>query len=82
MEYQHTAEDQAAKQSVKLYRTIQLPNDPHLQVVLCECGGFQPFVVWFFNRECGGFHEGIYCKTLIDAVDAFCTRCRRYGAVP
>jgi hypothetical protein len=78
-----TAQQQADEQHVKLLAVADMPRDPYLQVVLCQKdGGYQPFVTWIFNSECGGFHEGVYRCTLKEGMESFLERCNRWEAVP
>lgn len=48
------------------------PDDKHLSVVLCKWEqSALPYVVWVHNSQDGGYHNGDYCATLKEAVDAF-----------
>jgi hypothetical protein len=59
----------------------QLPNDPHLTVVLCRLhpDNVQPYVVWYFNKDYEGFGTGAYCDDIFDAAKAYKERVERYG---
>jgi len=80
----YNAATQATKQGCTLITSCDLPNDPHLQMVLCDTGGqsVQQFVSWFFNKETGGFSSGDYSNSLTLAAVTYEARCRRYGAKP
>ncbi len=66
---------------VSIIDQCELPNDPHLTVVLCKRhdSSVQPYVVWFFNKDSEGFGSGIYCSDILDAAEAYKTRVERYG---
>lgn len=61
----------------------QLPNDPHLLAVLCKTDSdLTRFVCWFFNKETGGFGEGMYCVGIVEATLLYHLRAMRYGGLP
>jgi hypothetical protein len=43
-------------------------------VVMCEIPGAHPYVIHFFNAQDGGFHSGDYCKTRVEAEEAYAKR--------
>ena len=47
------------------------PRDTHLSLVLCSIDWTEPFVVWLFNHDTGGFDCGSYCETLDKALAEF-----------
>lgn len=47
------------------------PEDSHLQIVLAEVGGYEPWVVWLHNQEDGGFYCGEYFACKYRALKAF-----------
>lgn len=60
------------------------PGDWYLTVVLVERNAHAyvaPFAVWTHNAQAGGLYEGIYCKTLDEALVAFATRKGMVGRV-
>ena len=71
----------AKSHRAKVVEYACLPNDAHLLVVLCQLHytSMQPYVVWFFNVEDGGFSQGIYCDDIWAAAEAYKTRVERYG---
>ena len=80
--YPHTAEDAARRDGHKLLAVCDLPHDPHLQVVLCEIVNDEKWVVWWFNKESGGFGSGDYCRNILEAAFAYTLRCLLGGGEP
>ena len=74
--------EKAKANSVTIVAVASLPNDPHLLVVLAYTGiQPQPHVCWFFNKDIGGFIEGLYSEKSQDAENAYRARMRRYDGV-
>lgn len=71
----------AKEQGVIVVEFSELPNDPHLLVVLCKMHhtAVQAYVVWYFNKDSEGFSSGVYCDDIFDAAEAYKTRVERYG---
>ena len=59
----------------RMHAAVQFPNDAHLVKVLVEVTEYhftQRWVVWTYNVEDNGFHNGDYRRTYDAALLTFC----------
>lgn len=52
------------------------PGDEHLEVVLANIGGYQPWVTWMYNKQDSSYFWGHYFEDYKDAMEDFNKRGR------